>query len=66
MLIHLILHCLLGVFFVFRNQRSDFKSEPCKMVSLIGCQILLGDNTLHPDLFQIIDPARGEYSFTLN
>lgn len=30
------------------------------MVSLIGCQILLGDNTLHPDMFQIIDPARGK------
>ncbi|KAK9753680.1 RasGEF domain [Popillia japonica] len=46
------------------NQRSDFKSEPSKMISLVGCQILLGDNTLHPDLFQIIDPARGNvYKF---
>ncbi|KRT84397.1 Pleckstrin homology domain containing protein [Oryctes borbonicus] len=40
------------------NQRSDFKSEPCKMISLVGCQILLGDSTLHPDLFQIIDSVR--------
>ncbi|GJQ78987.1 hypothetical protein Trydic_g149 [Trypoxylus dichotomus] len=46
------------------NQRSDFKSEPCKMVSLVGCQILLGDNTLHPDQFQIIDAIRGNvYKF---
>ncbi|KAI4469715.1 guanine nucleotide exchange factor [Holotrichia oblita] len=46
------------------NQRSDFKSEPSKMISLVGCQILLGDNTLHSDLFQIIDPARGNvYKF---
>ncbi|XP_071057486.1 ras-specific guanine nucleotide-releasing factor RalGPS2-like isoform X2 [Onthophagus taurus] len=46
------------------NQRSDFKSEPCKMVSLIGCQIFLSDNTLHPDLFQIVDQQKGNvYKF---
>jgi len=46
------------------TQRSDFKREPCKMVSLVGCRVLLGDNSLHPDLFQIIDHQRGNiYKF---
>jgi len=41
------------------NQRSDFKSEPYKMVSLVGCQIILSDNNLQLDMFQIVDQQRG-------
>lgn len=29
------------------------------MVSLIGCKIVLSDNEVQPDLFQIIDEQRG-------
>ncbi|XP_017784910.1 PREDICTED: ras-specific guanine nucleotide-releasing factor RalGPS2-like isoform X3 [Nicrophorus vespilloides] len=46
------------------TQRSDFKREPCKLVSLTGCHVLLGDNSLHPDLFKIVDHQRGNiYKF---
>lgn len=46
------------------NQRCDFKREPCKMVSLVGCKIFMGDSALHSDLFQIVDHHRGNvYKF---
>ncbi|XP_044256329.1 ras-specific guanine nucleotide-releasing factor RalGPS1-like isoform X2 [Tribolium madens] len=41
------------------HQRSDFKREPCKLVPLMGCQIILGDNGVQQDCFQIIDHHRG-------
>ncbi|KYB28381.1 Ras-specific guanine nucleotide-releasing factor RalGPS1-like Protein [Tribolium castaneum] len=41
------------------HQRSDFKREPCKLVPLMGCQIILGDNSVQQDCFQIIDHHRG-------
>ncbi|XP_050311690.1 ras-specific guanine nucleotide-releasing factor RalGPS2-like [Anthonomus grandis grandis] len=46
------------------HQRADFKREPCKMVSLAGCQALYCDTSLHPDSFQLVDHARGNiYKF---
>lgn len=48
-----------------RNQRSDFKSEPCKLVSLTGCAVVLTDETLHSDVFQIVDYRRSMYKKSL-
>ncbi|KAB0792015.1 hypothetical protein PPYR_13976 [Photinus pyralis] len=46
------------------SRRSDFKSEPCKMMSLVGCTVKLSDNPLHLDTFHIIDHHRGNvYKF---
>ncbi|KAF5281025.1 hypothetical protein FQA39_LY05230 [Lamprigera yunnana] len=45
-------------------RRCDFKSEPCKMMSLIGCTVKLSDSPLHLDTFHIIDHHRGNvYKF---
>lgn len=45
----------------FRMQRSDFRSEPCKLVSLTGCAImLLEEESLQSDVFQIIDYHRSK------
>lgn len=41
------------------HQRSDFKREPCKIVSIAGCSFELGENALQPDIFQLIDHHRG-------
>lgn len=43
------------------NQRTDFKRHPCKLVSLIDCGVILCENTLHSDMFQIIDHHRSKY-----
>ncbi|CAH1992489.1 unnamed protein product [Acanthoscelides obtectus] len=44
-------------------QRSDFKREPCKLVSLVNCQVILEDS-LQQDSFQMIDHQRGNiYKF---
>ncbi|XP_066152432.1 ras-specific guanine nucleotide-releasing factor RalGPS2 isoform X2 [Euwallacea fornicatus] len=46
------------------HQRSDFKREPCKIVSLTDCQVFYCDATLHQDTFQLIDHSRGNvYKF---
>ncbi|XP_076263008.1 ras-specific guanine nucleotide-releasing factor RalGPS2-like isoform X2 [Rhynchophorus ferrugineus] len=46
------------------HQRSDFKREPCKMVSLIGCQFFYCDAALHQDTFQLADHTRSNvYKF---
>ncbi|XP_060519752.1 ras-specific guanine nucleotide-releasing factor RalGPS1 isoform X3 [Cylas formicarius] len=45
--------------------RSDFKSDPCKMVSLLGCQIVCEDaTTAYQDTFQLVDHHKGNvYKF---
>ncbi|KAH1004058.1 hypothetical protein HUJ04_003869 [Dendroctonus ponderosae] len=46
------------------QERSDFKRDPCKMVSLSGCQVFYNDGTLHQDSFQLVDHIRGNvYKF---
>lgn len=55
--------------FYYRNQRSDFKSEPCKLVSLTGCAImLLEEESLQSDVFQIVDYHRSMHqnSYCIN
>lgn len=43
------------------HRRSDFKREPCKLVPIVGCQVVMGENALHPDSFQIVDHLRGGF-----
>ncbi|KAF5290626.1 hypothetical protein FQR65_LT01916 [Abscondita terminalis] len=46
------------------SRRCDFKSEPCKMVSLVGCSVKISDNPLHLDTFHIVDHHKGNvYKF---
>lgn len=43
-----------------RTDRSDFKMEPCKMKSILGWLVQMGDDPLHPDSFHLADPNTGK------
>lgn len=47
-------------FFYFRSERSDFKREPCKVVSLSdGWTVELTDNSSQTNTFQLINASMG-------
>jgi len=50
---HDLLHSL------YRSDRSDFKSEPAKMKSVLGMMVQIADDPLHPDSFHLADAATG-------
>lgn len=45
------------------QQRCDFKREPCKLVSLVGCQVSTDESNIHPDIFHILDLRGNMYKF---
>lgn len=48
--------------YYFRTDRADFKMEPCKMKSILGWLVQMGDDPLHPDSFHLADPSTGTFS----
>ncbi|XP_013387432.1 ras-specific guanine nucleotide-releasing factor RalGPS2 isoform X1 [Lingula anatina] len=47
-----------------RADRSGFKSDPSKMMSIVGWMVVMGDDPLHPGTFTLTDPTKGDvYKF---
>ena len=45
-------------------ERQAFKTDPCKMMSILGWMAILGDDAKEPDSFQLADPNNGNcYKF---
>lgn len=50
-----------------QRQRYDFKREPCKLVPLTGCRIVLSTDPSKEDIFEIIDHQRSNiYEFRVS
>ena len=41
------------------SERQAFKSDPCKMMSVLGWMAILGDDPKEPDSFQLNEPNTG-------
>ena len=41
----------------------QFKTDPAKMVKIVGWFVVIGSNPYQPDTFSLTDPVNGQYSF---
>lgn len=52
-------------YFCLRSERSDFKAEPCKMKSILGCLVQLAEDPMHSDSFHLADPQSGKFDYLI-